>query len=74
MSVIFYLDGELVSAQKAREVYNEAAAFCIMRGYCSEDDAVAYWAAKARSEEARERIQEITCLEAGNLEVIIEQN
>ena len=66
MATVYYIDGELVGAKKAKEFLKERT---LAAGY-SLDDAEAAWARRSRDEEAREMINNLT---GSELEVFIEE-
>lgn len=60
MSLEFYMDGEMVSGNKAKEIFKEYSAKHILAGYVSDEDCEWAWRNKSRSEDARETINNVT--------------
>lgn len=73
MSVLFYLDGNQVGIAKAKVIYQEACKHFVGVNF-TQQELDTFWKTKATSELSRDRIQELTCLDSGNLEVIIEED
>lgn len=70
--MFFYINGEPVSSAKAKNYFLAGLAQSIAHGYASPEDAN-LWAKKAKSEEVRERISDVSGIqENGGLEIVIE--
>jgi hypothetical protein len=66
----YYIDGEEVSASKAKAFYMEAYNQAILFGYALEEDEALVWCSRF-NEEGRENIHNITGIhELGGLEIV----
>jgi hypothetical protein len=69
-SFTYYIDGEEVTANKAKAFYMEAYNQAVIFGYALEEDAALLWCSRAY-EEGRENIHSITGIhELGGLEIV----
>jgi hypothetical protein len=66
----YYIEGEEVSASKAKAFYTEAYNQAVMFGYTSKDDMASIWRSRS-NEEGRENIHNLTGVhESGGLEIV----